>query len=74
MADITRRLDRLEKILGTADCNCQSRENEIKCVVVEPEWSAEQIRIADDATRFNCSIHGPRRPRIVHLSPTDALL
>jgi hypothetical protein len=74
MAEIARRLDRLEKLLGAADCDCQSQANEIRCIVVEPEWSDEQIRIADDAARFTCPSHGLRRPMIVHLSPTDALL
>lgn len=74
MGEIGRRLDRLERLVGAADCTCHVGENELRCVVVEPEWSAEQIRNADDATGFDCPIHGLQRPTIVHLSPMDARL
>jgi hypothetical protein len=74
MGEIARRLDRLERFIGAADCRCHAEENELRCVVVEPEWSAERIHIVDDAIQFDCPIHGLRRPAIVHLSPTDAML
>jgi hypothetical protein len=74
MGELIRRLDRLERLIGAADCRCHGGENELRWVVVEPEWSAEQIRIADEAIEFDCPTHGLRHPRIVHLSPTDAML
>ena len=75
MADLRRRIDRLEELIGGAECTCDRAESQVPLVVIDPSWSPAQIRAAeDDIARVSCSVHPGRRVPAVRLSPTDARL
>ena len=74
MADTARRIERLERILGMADCICSDVVNRVECLVVPPEWDAERLRLEEAALQTSCTIHGAQTPIIVRLSPADAAL
>jgi hypothetical protein len=71
-ANIERRVGHLEQLVGDADCICDKRRHAF--VVVENDWTAEQLAIADASASFVCPTHGPRTPSILHVSQTDMQL
>jgi hypothetical protein len=70
MGDIGKRIDRLEEILGDRTCICASLAP-IAIVVVEKEWTPEQVDEAKAAQAIVCPVHGPRLPPIMTLSGSD---
>lgn len=74
MADLRRRIDRLEELIGATECICGGAGRESGLVVIDPDWNAEQIREVEDGAGFECPTHGPQRPKILRISPTDARL
>jgi hypothetical protein len=74
MRDIARRLERLEETLGELDCICAAATGEVAIVVLEPDWTKEQMQRADEEKACACPVHGRQLPPILHISPTDARL
>jgi len=74
MASVESRIDRIEQLLGNAQCVCNARANSLAFVIVEPEWDKHRIKLAESACRFTCPTHGLHTPPILRLSPAEAAL
>ncbi len=75
MGNISQRIARLEGQFGEALCICASSQNAQPVIlVVEKEWSPEQIELAEKALCLVCPTHGLQKPPIVRLSSVDAIL
>jgi hypothetical protein len=74
MRNIANRLDRLEKALGEKDSLCAGDTmHKTAIVYVQPGWTEEQIREAEDAARIRCPLHGLTEP-VIRFSPRIARL
>lgn len=65
MGNIARRLENLEKLVAAAACVCDAPEHQIKGIpyTVGRSETAEDLRLATEATRFICPVHGERYPK-----------
>ena len=70
MRDIGRRLERLEEALGALDCVCDSGP-EVGILVIEPGWDEARIRVAEDAIRGICPVHGLQSVPVLRLAGSD---
>jgi hypothetical protein len=66
MGNIARRLESLEKLVATATCVCEAPEHQIGYIRfdIRREQTAEELRLAKEATRFTCPAHGERHPKV----------
>ena len=70
----SRRIRVIERLVSAAECACNAPENQVVCVAVEPGWSEERMRHAEEAVRPRCPIHGPMQATMVRLSGSDFYL
>ena len=70
MRDIGRRLERLEELVGARDCICGAGPA-VELVVIEEGWDEARIRLAEDAKRINCPVHGRQSSPILRLVGSD---
>jgi hypothetical protein len=72
MGNWSRRIDRIERLVGATDCVCRFEDQPVACIVIEKGWDRNQIMVAESAAQFICPLHGRRSPTLIRLSPTDA--
>ncbi|MGB6487549.1 MAG: hypothetical protein WBE91_11750 [Steroidobacteraceae bacterium] len=70
MRDIAKRLERLEEVVGALDCICDGTP-EVEILTVEEGWDEARIRIAEDAKRVTCPLHGLQSTPILRLYGSD---
>jgi hypothetical protein len=75
MGDIDRRIERIERLLGNADCMCGDPTRRTAVIIVEDDWDSERVRLAETAIGFDCPTHGFQLPKsVARISPVDASL
>jgi hypothetical protein len=82
MGEISRRIDRIEQILGDADCICNTKRSSLVAVrpggIGEPgycdAWTKEQRELAEASMGFTCPTHGFQRQRVLWISEVEVNL
>jgi hypothetical protein len=73
MADINRRIERIERLIGGAACICA--KNRTALLIIDDDSIEEQKTRAESSMSFVCPTHGLQLPRsLILISGVDASL